>query len=221
MEAKVGLGKRVVGVPDRRLVEETLCQIPGVLSARVLGDDGEFAEVHVLAESGRHPKQVARDIETCLAAKFGVDLDYRRISVAQMEPVEPPDVRLRLGGVTLRLKDRVVEVDVELHLGERAFVGKASGPASARHRLLLTAEATARAVEEAIGSAFSVIVEGAATLHVSGRPAVVVVLTVADYRGEEAHSGTAYIRRDESEAAVRATLAALNRRLGLLLEDAV
>lgn len=220
MEAKVGLGKRVVGVPDRRLIEETLCQIPGVLSARVLGDEDEFAEVHVLAESGRHPKQVARDVETCLAAKFGVDLDHRRISVAQVEPAEPPDVRLRLEAVTVRLKDRAVEVCVELRLGERAFLGTASGPASARHRLLLTAEATTKAVEEAIGSAFSIIVEGASTLHVSGRPAVAVVLTVADHRGEEAHSGSAYIRRDESEAVVRATLGALNRRLGLLLEGA-
>ena len=85
----------------------------------------------------------------------------------------------------------------------------------------MTAEATARAVEEAIGSAFSVIVEGAATLHVSGRPAVVVVLTVADYRGEEAHSARPTSGATSRKPAVRATLAALNRRLGLLLEDAV
>lgn len=206
-------------MPDRRLVEETLCQIPGVLSARVLGDDDEFTEVHVLAESGRHPKQVARDVETCLAAKFGIDLDHRRISVAQMEPAEPPDPRLRLEAVTVRLKEREVEVEVALRLGERSFHGKASGPASARHRLLLTAEATARAIEEAVGSAFSIVVEGAATLHVSGRPAALVVLTVADDRGEEAHSGAAYVRRDELEAVVRAALGALNRRLGLFLES--
>lgn len=205
-------------MPDRRLVEETLAQIPGVLSARVLGDENEFTEVHVLAESGRHPKQVARDVETCLAARFGIDLDHRRISVAQIEPSEPFEIRLRLESVTVRLKDRVVEVNVELRLGERTFQGSASGPASARHRLFLTAEAAARAIEEATGGAFSIVVEGVSTLHVSGRPAVAVVLTAADDRGEEAEAGSAYVRRDELEAVVRACLDALNRRLGLVLD---
>ena len=42
----------------------------------------------MLAGSGRHPKQIARDVESCLAAKFGLAVDHRRISVAQMEPVQ-------------------------------------------------------------------------------------------------------------------------------------
>ena len=72
---------------DRVHIEETLRLIPGVLSARVVGDAGDPSEIHVLAGSERHPKQIARDVESCLAAKFDLVVDHRKISVAQMEPV--------------------------------------------------------------------------------------------------------------------------------------
>jgi len=43
----------------------------------------EITEVSILAEGNRPPKQIVRDVRSALRAEYQVDLDYRRISVAQ------------------------------------------------------------------------------------------------------------------------------------------
>ena len=205
---------------DREHIEETLALIPGVLSARVVGDAGDPSEIHILAGSERHPKQIARDVESCLAAKFDLIVDHRRISIAQMEPVQESEVRLVLESVTLKLQGNRTQAEVSLRLGESLFVGRAEGAASARHRLLLVAKAAADGVLQAISEPIAVIVEDIGRFEVGRQPVVACVVTLAEARGEEALVGSAYVRRDEAEAAVRAVLAALNRRLGLLFEEA-
>ena len=64
-------------------IEGTLSRLRGILSARVVRDErGEIQEVHVLADEGRHPKQISRDIESALFSEFGIRIDHRKISIA-------------------------------------------------------------------------------------------------------------------------------------------
>lgn len=204
---------------DRGEMEETLRWIPGVLSARIVGDAGDPVEVHVLAESGRPPKQVARDVESCLAAKFGLTIDHRRISVAQIEPAFAREMRLTLEEVAIRYQGNVARAEVVLGLNDRRYVGRAEGTASARRRLILAAKAALDGVTQAVGEAIDIVVEDVGRFTVSQRPVIACVVTLADTRGEHALVGSAFVRRDECEAAVRAVLASLNRRLGLLLDE--
>src|SRR5690606_9587784 len=122
-------------VVDRVHIEETLRLIPGVLSARVVGDAGDPAEIHILAGSERQPKQIARDVESCLAAKFNLIIDHKKISVAQAAPSEEREVRLSLEAVTLKFQRHMIHAEVALQYGDARFVGRADGAASARHRL--------------------------------------------------------------------------------------
>lgn len=205
---------------QRADIEETLRLIPGVLSARVAGDAGDPSEIHILADSERHSKQIARDVESCLAAKFGIFVDHRRISVAQTAPGEEREIRLNLEAVTLKLHRDLTQAEVSLLLGDVRFVGRAQGATSARHRLLLAAKAAVDGIVQAVDEAIDVIVEDIGRFEVARQPAIACVVTLVGARGEEALVGSAYVRRDEVEAAVRAVLAALNRRLGLYLDDA-
>ena len=51
-------------------------------SVRVVIDGrDEIAEIHVLADHGRHPKQIGRDIESALFSEFGVRIDHTRDEV--------------------------------------------------------------------------------------------------------------------------------------------
>jgi len=207
------------GVIDRGDMEETLRLIPGVLSARIVGDAGDPVEVHVLAESGRHPKQVARDVESCLAAKFGLSIDHRRISVAQIESAPKSAMRLTLEEVAMRFRGNVAAAEVVLRLDGQRYVGRAEGTASARRRLILAAKAAVDGVTQAVGPRVDIVVEDVGRFVVSQRSVIACVVTLADARGEHTLVGSAIVRRDECEAAVRAVLAGLNRMLGLLLDE--
>ena len=61
---------------DLRDVEAELCRLPDVAAARIVADQaGRPIEVHVLAGSGKHAKQVVRDIQSVALASFGLDID--------------------------------------------------------------------------------------------------------------------------------------------------
>jgi len=67
-------------------VERELCRLPEVNAARIVVDEvGRPTEVHILATSGKHAKQVARDIQSVAMASFGLELDRRIISVVQLD----------------------------------------------------------------------------------------------------------------------------------------
>ena len=94
---------------DLRALEAEFCRLSDVLAARVVADDaGRPVEVHVLAGSGKHAKQVVRDIQSVALASFGVDIDRRIVSVVQLgddsTSAELPEVsasgnRMRIVGI--------------------------------------------------------------------------------------------------------------------------
>lgn len=76
--------------PNRDLIEraeDLILRLREVRSARIYSDEeGRITEIHVVAETDRPAKLIARDVETCLKAALGVSVDYRKIGVVIMEP---------------------------------------------------------------------------------------------------------------------------------------
>jgi len=64
------------------------------------------------------------------------------------------------------------------------------------------------------------VVEDVGRFDVAGTPAIVSIVTLTAGREEETLVGAAFVKRDELEATVRAALSGLNRRIGILLEEA-
>lgn len=82
-----GFPKRVLPESDNDLLnalEQDLLRIMGVTSVRVVGEESP-REVHVVASSSRPPKQVVRDVQSLAAARFGLSIDHRIVSVVQMD----------------------------------------------------------------------------------------------------------------------------------------
>ncbi|HHW13433.1 MAG TPA: hypothetical protein GXX28_00695 [Firmicutes bacterium] len=202
-------------------MERSLSLIPGVDAVRIItGEDGEIAEIHGTIAPGRGPKQVARDFETLLFARYGLRVDYRKISLAQVgdEPKplkEPP--RLAIHGVESRRQGNMVFVRVELANAEANHAGSAEGPASSGNRLRLAAQATLEAVKGFTGERHQYVLEEVRLERVGRREVVVVCVTLVGPRSEETLLGAAQAGRDELEATIRATMKALNRRLGRLM----
>lgn len=70
-------------------LEREIERIVDISAARIVGaPDGRVAEVQIVAWSGRHPQQIARDAESVALAEFGIDIDRRVISVVQLDAVD-------------------------------------------------------------------------------------------------------------------------------------
>ncbi|HVL88688.1 MAG TPA: hypothetical protein VM841_00490 [Actinomycetota bacterium] len=203
-------------------IEAGLADIAGVRAARVVtGEDGHVAEVHVLASPGRPPKQLVRDIQSAVLTRFGITIDYRVVSVVQLErEVErqgpaPTAAAAAARPVLRRLSAETASFSTEIKVGlalEGTEIDRTTrGPATAGLRLV--ASATVDAVAEAL-SAEGVEVEFAAVVAAGPRQVALVVLRVLTGRGDQVVSGSAVIRRDPGDAVARATLAALNRFVG-------
>lgn len=72
-----------------RRIEKLLIQLEGVGSLKIVPDGhGGIDEVHVLSSSSLSPKQIVRNIESALLAEFGLQIDHRKISIAQTRAPE-------------------------------------------------------------------------------------------------------------------------------------
>lgn len=211
-------------------IEDVVRQLKDVVSARAVLDSlGRVEEMHVLVSPRRAPKQVARDIESGLHAHLGVDIDYKKISIAQVQSRSalngtgglPERARLRFSDVSLTVSGSRAEARVNLKKDDVLHTGTAVGHASNHNQLRLIAAAALRAVENCGAEDGSMVIEDlSAQVPLAGRTAVVVLVSAIASKGEELLTGSALVRQDIWKAVVNATLDAVNRRITLtFIED--
>lgn len=204
--------------------ENIIKQIKDVVSARIVTNDaGEILEVHVLARQNRGPKQLVRDIESAVMAQFGVAIDHKKISVAQLQQDSTEDrineVRPLLVKVDLAVSGVMAEARVDLKLGEEVFSGKAAGPSATNNRLRLIVQATIDVLEKYLQGTCTFAVEDVLLVHLGRQEAAVVSISLVTLVGEEYLIGSSFVRGDDWESIVKATLDAVNRRLSLLIKE--
>jgi len=212
-------------------VEDVVRQLKDIVSTRaVLGPSGRIDELHVLVNPKRAPKQIARDIESALRAHLDITLDYKKISIAQIQGraalAGPGGLaglpRLRFADVSLTVTGSRGEAVVHLKREDAVYTGMATGHASSYNQMRLIATAAIRAVEDSHDQDGTMVVEDLqAEVALAGRKAVtVLVSTLTSPKGEELLTGSALVRHDVWKAVVNATLDAVNRRVSLAyMED--
>ncbi|MGI4789196.1 MAG: hypothetical protein ACRYFS_10145 [Janthinobacterium lividum] len=206
-------------------IEDVVRQLKDVVSVRaVLGPAGRVDELHVLVNPKRAPKQVARDIESAVRAHLDFSLDYKKISIAQIQGRAALAgsgmsglPRLGFSDVSLAVTGSRAEATVRLRREDALYTGTAIGHASGYNQLRLIATAAIRAVEDRGSEDGTMVVEDLqADIPLAGRKAVVVLVSaLAPPKGEELLTGSALIRQDPWKAVVNATLDAVNRRISL------
>lgn len=206
--------------------EQALKQIKAVITARInVNSNGEIEEVHVLAGAGRTPKQIVRDVESILVAQFDLQIDHKKISVAQVDDNEegnctfPGSTRPKLVGVTLRTVNGMAEVKVELAACDKLMEGLAQGPSSSHNKLRLFVEATLKALAPLTLDNFMFVTEDVGITQLAKQQIALVSITLIASSGEQSLVGCALVRNDDREAVVRATLDAVNRKLHFLRND--
>jgi hypothetical protein len=205
-----------------RELEETLTRLESVDAVRVVNQGDMITEIHVIAASDKPSKQVARDVQSLAMARFGLPIDHRIISVVQISPQQfgsSSPARAALRGITESPNGPHTTIEVALLHDDEERVGTVTGPAVASARLRLIGEATIHAVEQTFKGTPPMALDAIAQARVGTRDIMVAVVAAAGTRGAEDISvGSAAVSGNPDEAAVKAVLNALNRKLASLGE---
>ena len=215
----------VVSVTPISEIEEALSQVSEIRAARVVASPGGvIEEIHVLALLSKAPKQLVRDIESTLMAAFGIAIDHKKISIAQLghENVQQvaestkPYARAQIKSINAEVVGVYVNIAVSLELEGELFVGRATGPASRTGRERLVAEATLDGIAQYLQGAFTFALEDVEIIRLGRESVAVSCVVLVTSLGEQAFAGSALVRQNDNDSIVRATLDAINRRLGFL-----
>lgn len=226
-----------------KAAEELLATLPGVVSARIIADDGGgLGEVHVLMTPEFTPKQMVRNIESALIAHLGVRVDHRKISVATtttgVEPraktptpkssaaiaataqaeaqSEASKRRLYFEDVEVRRsRTKGVACRVTLRKGDAEFEGEAEGADGERLRVDLAARATIVAIAKAEGADRTLALEGTKLVEAFDREFVFVGIKARIGRETVLLTGSCEVRESAETASVLAVLDATNRWLAV------
>ena len=223
--------------------QKLLLSLRDIVGADIrIEDDGRtLGEINILAEGNRPPKQIVRDVRSALRAEYQVDVDYRKISVAQRRDMEaeatsgrgesvptvltlpaslveeePLVTRLRFEGVTVAVDPLGCRVKVELSLEGREAIGEAQGANATRALPLLVAEAALEALSKFVDPGCILSIADVKCLPLADEETVLVMVKLYKERSEKTLTGSAVVAQSLQQSVVYATLDALNRVLGRL-----
>lgn len=210
--------------------EELIASLQDVVSVRITATPaGSVDTIHVLVAGDTPAKAVVRNVESALMAQLGLQVDHRKISVAQtarrptpaevpvVEPVavapkkqarevyfEDVEVRgSRIRGVTCR---------VTLRIAGEVFAGEAEeGMPNDRSRIDVAARATLEALAMAGPSVGIFALQGVRIIEEFDREFVFAGVLARSGREQVLLTGSCEVRESTETAAVLAVLDATNR----------
>lgn len=201
---------------DMNEYQVLLNKISGVISSKIIADEtSKIIEIHILASSNRGAKQISRDIQSALLAQFNLNIDHKIISIAQIKDnslISSPS-RLSIKNINIIGENGKIEVKIYLTKDGQDYIGTALGGNSLISRNRIIAEATLDAIHNFLNLEYTFILIDTVRFAVAERYAYAVAVLHRSDTNQEHLIGSAIIKNDDSEAIVRATLDAINRRL--------
>lgn len=198
-------------------IKKLICKLPEIKHCSIVcNQDKEIQEIHVLAGMSRNIKQMVRDIQSAINAKFGINIDYKIISIAQIDENDYKEARLKLEGISVNNIENSIEAIVSLKLEDKVFEGKSRRVRSRSNKFKAIADATLFALEDylKIGQVF--YLEDIQVVLIANREVTTCVIGFAIDGREELLSGCSIINSDENEAVVKAVLSAVNRKISTM-----
>jgi hypothetical protein len=221
--------------------EALASRIVGISSCKITTDEtGEITEIHVVATSRKPAKLIARDVESCLNAELGIQVDHKKIGVVLFEqtednreehvkpapvevdesieefPVEEFPPRFIFQSVNLFISESSVKAEVELTRdGMEAFGNSQREQGSTSNRRVI-AEATLKAVAEFLDETVKLCLCDVLQVPLGEKTVVVVRADLIRGRDRKNLAGCCIVSNDEAQAVVFATLDAVNRVVGKL-----
>lgn len=202
-------------------MEKLINKLNGVILSKVNMDNrGEIAEVHILANLNRSPKQIVRDVQSLAATSFDVALEHRVVSVAQIadDGMLEIGIRLKLRDFDISYVGNKVEMSVSLEGYDKTSTGKSSAMNTSVCRYMAASRACLAAVHDYVGrdSIFEPV--EIQRTRIAGAEAFSVAVSTLIDGEEQLLIGSSFIREDEYNSILCATMDAVNRITNRLLK---
>lgn len=197
-------------------LQKLIGKLDGVISTKLnANENGELCEIHVLAEKGRAPKQLSRDIQSAVAAFTGRDVEHRIISIAQIDngvlPGRTQD-RLKISNIETSSTSKNFSAAVTLMNQSGTYKGGSAGANTPYSRYKIIANACLNAVHEFLNSTpFSL--SDIQKFRIANNDEINVAVCHLFGETNRLLTGTALVADDEYGAIIKATLDAVNREL--------
>jgi hypothetical protein len=221
--------------------ERAVSSIEGVSSCRIEADQGKIKRVNVIVTTQRSPGLVALDVQACLAAEAGIEVEYKRINVVLLDsrtaadrdsndvtrpadsgepvshfPIEEYASRFEFQSVNVFQSQQNVQAEVELvREGVETFGAVRCANLSIPHTRLV-AEATLKAIAELLDDHVRLCLSDVVEIKVGGEEAIVVKVDLLRNRESKSLAGCSLYSGNTNQTTVFATLDAVNRVLGVL-----
>ena len=196
--------------------KELVTQLPGILGAEFSLENDTIREVHILSDQSRSPKQIVRDVQSALLARFRVELDHRVVSVAQVPGPIARRGRLICDSLELSTGRSGASASVYLNLEDKIYHGSSQCDLSTTGRFRSIALATVDALNQVLAPGCSFSLDEIRSTALGEHQAMLVGLLLKNGGKTEALLGACYEGEDPNFSAALATLDAVNRRLPTL-----
>lgn len=196
------------------IIERTIEKLDSIVSCKIIsGDNNIFDEIHIVSNGSRSAKQLVRDIQSVLIATYNIQIDHKKISIAEIQDnsLKKADCRLKIMSVSHDNSGQKAMVKVVLDNHRNIFENSRIGVNTSRNIDRMLVDVTLKTVEDAYGYEEVFILEDIKTINISTDKVVIVVIACLDGGYEEKLCGSCLVKNDYKEAVVKATLDALNR----------
>lgn len=198
-------------------IKTLICKLPDIKYCSVVcSASNEVEEIHVLTAINKNVRQLVRDIQSAINAKFRINIDYKVISIAQINESDFKETRLKLHGISVENVDNSVEAIVTLKFDDKLFEGKSRRVKSRNNKFKAVAEATILALEGYLNIGQVFYLEDIKAIVIANREVSMCVIGFAFAGNEELLSGCSIINADENESVVKAVLSAINRKISTM-----
>lgn len=200
--------------------QSLISKLTGVYASHVVfSETQEPIEIHVLASNSRNVKSIVRDVQSAISARYGIEVDYHIISVAQVSSsvISGMGFRLIYSGISMRSSGKEVEVSVILAREEERFTGTAVGSAIPFSRMRCIAQATLDAVKACTGN--KVYFELASVEAIQSHGRSIIVSQVYCLPENTPLIGCVYAEPDQDAAIAQSVLDAINRKLEVYTQE--
>jgi len=199
-------------------IKDLICRIPEVMSCKVkLGDNNQIEDIYVLCTVGKNVKQLVRDIQSAVSARFNLELDYKVISVAQIDENHSKDSRLKISSIGMVNMENNIKATVALDDEGKIYEGSSIKVKSVTNKYKAVAEATIMAIEAFIDANSMFYLEGIERIRFAGIDVFLCAIGYTYKNNENLLIGSSVIKTDENEAVVKSVLDALNRLISKMV----
>jgi len=197
-------------------MERRIERLEDVQASRIVPTPGrrDIEEIHIIAHRGRRPKQIVRDIESLLFVHFGCHVDYRKISLVQLDEGNFTTTwarRPRLISVEEVARQQGA-IRVTLMKGSGEEVGASCTPKGEEPLTSVAARACLEAVRGVLAEAPELALKGIAQVSIGERDALFAWVIARDPSATQDLLGACFMGQDEPTTAALAVLDSVNRR---------